>query len=135
MCLVSYQGRRSGRDFVTPTQYARLGDSLAVLVARPETKTWWKNFRGDGGWPIDVRIAGKWCEMTGRVVEGAVDDEAIAPLLEGYLSAFPAASKLLCVDDTDRRSSARVVFVKCDSRASLDCEHESRPCFECMIGC
>ena len=35
--LLAYEGRRSGRRIVLPTQYARSGDDLVILVGRPET--------------------------------------------------------------------------------------------------
>ena len=42
--LLTYEGRRTGRRIVLPTQYARHGDEVVILVGRPETKQWWRNF-------------------------------------------------------------------------------------------
>jgi hypothetical protein len=43
--LIRYRGCRTGREITTPTQYAERGSDVVILVARPDTKTWWKNFR------------------------------------------------------------------------------------------
>ncbi|MCU1499321.1 MAG: hypothetical protein JWM47_3274 [Acidimicrobiales bacterium] len=41
-CLVRYRDRRSGRTYLTPTQYATQGPDIVILVARPDAKTWWR---------------------------------------------------------------------------------------------
>lgn len=53
--LIRYRGRRSGAELTTPTQYARSGNDIVILVGRPETKTWWRNFRTDHDVDVLVR--------------------------------------------------------------------------------
>ncbi len=48
-----YQAWRTGRHIALPVSYARMGDSVVIYVAAATTKTWWRNFLGDGG-PITV---------------------------------------------------------------------------------
>jgi len=91
--LVRYTGRRSGRSFTTPTQYVRRVDDVVILVGRPETKSWWRNFRDEH--PLEVLIRRQWLAMTGRVVGGADEPEIIAPLLDAYLQRFPSAARAL----------------------------------------
>lgn len=91
--LVRYTGRRSGRQVVTPTQYARRGDDVVILVGRPETKTWWRNFIADG--EIEVLLDRRWQPMTARAVIGADDPDTVTPLLETYLRRFPRAARVL----------------------------------------
>jgi hypothetical protein len=43
--LVRYEGRRSGRRVTIPTQYARVGNDLVIMVGGAGTKSWWRNFR------------------------------------------------------------------------------------------
>jgi hypothetical protein len=43
--LIRYRGRRTGREITMPTQYAEHGSDILILVGRPDTKTWWQNFR------------------------------------------------------------------------------------------
>jgi len=105
--VVRYQGRRSGKAFSTPTQYARSGDDVVILVGHPESKSWWKNFREDRD--LDVLIRGHWLPMVGRAVLGSEDPEAIAPLLDAYLARFPKASRLLGGDVGGSTGSDAVV--------------------------
>jgi hypothetical protein len=65
IAILSYTGRRSGRSFSTPVAYRRSGDTITVNANLPQTKTWWRNFLGDGG-PVTVQFDGT--EHTGHAV-------------------------------------------------------------------
>jgi hypothetical protein len=103
--VIRYTGRRSGRTITTPIQYARDGSSIVIGVARPDEKTWWRNFREEG--PIDILVAGTWTSMVGRAVDSAASPETAAPLLAAYLARFPKAEGAL------RGSDGRAVLVGC----------------------
>jgi deazaflavin-dependent oxidoreductase (nitroreductase family) len=62
-----YTGRRSGRPYVVPVQYAREGDRLVVVPRAAASKTWWRNFRTAR--PVSVRLDGRLREGVARVVE------------------------------------------------------------------
>ena len=111
--LIRYTGRRSGREFITPTQYARHGDELIILVGRPEGKTWWRNFTSDGD--IEVLLQRRWLPMTARTVIGADDPETVMPLLDVYLQRFPRAAGALG-DDANGSRVQRAVIVWCRPR-------------------
>ena len=111
--LIRYTGRRSGREVITPTQYARRGDDVIILVGHPETKTWWRNFRTEGD--IDVLLQRRWLPMTARAVIGAEDPETITPLLETYLHRFPRAGRVL-EDEAKGPRAERAVIVWCRPR-------------------
>lgn len=111
--LVRYTGRRSGRQFVTPTQYAPRGDDVLILVGRPEVKTWWRNFTTDGD--IDLLVRRRWLPMTARAVIGADDPVTITPLLNAYLERFPRAARTLG-DDSSGSRAERAVIVWCRPR-------------------
>lgn len=111
ICAIRYRGRRSGTTYSTPTQFASHGDGLVIFVGRADTKTWWRNFREDR--ELDVLVAGEWRAMVGRAVLDAVEPDAFAPLMEGYLLRFPKAPRLL--ESTDAGSGhghAVVVFCR-----------------------
>ncbi|GAB2645672.1 hypothetical protein GCM10027169_12220 [Gordonia jinhuaensis] len=56
--VLTYTGRKSGKQFQLPVNYRRDGDnSLTVFVALPDQKSWWRNFTGDGA-PISVLLDG-----------------------------------------------------------------------------
>lgn len=63
--MLSYTGRRSGRTFSIPVAYRRAGDAIIVNANLPETKTWWRDFLGDGG-PLTLQLDGT--ERAGHAV-------------------------------------------------------------------
>jgi hypothetical protein len=65
IAILGYTGRRSGRTFSIPVAYRRTGDAITVNANLPQTKTWWRNFLGDGG-PVTVQFDG--IERTGHAV-------------------------------------------------------------------
>lgn len=111
--LVRYTGRRSGRRITTPTQYARVGDDVVILVGRPDAKQWWRNFRDPGD--LEVLVRGEWLPMTGRVLTGAREPDAAAQLLKSYLDRFPRAGRALD-GDTVEAKAAQAVIVLCRPR-------------------
>ncbi|MGY1680659.1 nitroreductase/quinone reductase family protein [Geodermatophilus sp. SYSU D01176] len=62
-----YTGRRTGRQYVLPVQYAGAGDHLVVRPQHWQHSTWWRNFRTPR--PVTVRVAGRLREGTARVVD------------------------------------------------------------------
>ena len=46
LALMCYRGRRTGRMYELPVQYARDGNRIWILPGSPEHKTWWRNLRG-----------------------------------------------------------------------------------------
>lgn len=62
-----YTGRRSGRRYVLPVQYARAGDRLVLWPQGAERKAWWRNFRSPAA--VSVRLAGRMYHGTAQVVD------------------------------------------------------------------
>lgn len=104
--LVRYTGRRTGRLVQTPTQYARDGDDVVILVGHPERKTWWRNFRSERD--LEVLLARRWTPMTARAVVGEEDPALAQRLLEAYGGRFPRAVSGLRAEDA--------VLVRCRPR-------------------
>ena len=96
-----------------PTQYAERGSDVVILVARPDNKTWWKNFRTEHD--LDLLIRGRWSPMTAKAVVGADDAAEIGPLLDAYLTRFPRARRTLGEGTRDDRAR-RAVVVRCRPR-------------------
>ena len=57
LLLIKYQGRKSGKYFTLPVQYARCDRTIYILPGSPGQKTWWRNFRT--GLPVQVVLHGK----------------------------------------------------------------------------
>ena len=67
-----YTGRRSGRVYVLPVQYARAGDRLVLWPQGADRKSWWRNFRTPA--PVTVRLAGRAYQGTAWVVTPDADE-------------------------------------------------------------
>ena len=85
--LLTYRGRRSGREYTIPVGYARHDDDVLVLVGRSSVKTWWRNFHEPA--PVRMRIAGEVHVGTARVA----DIFETRPLRSAYLEASPKAAR------------------------------------------
>jgi hypothetical protein len=75
IAILRYTGRRSGRTFSIPVAYRRSGDTITVNANLPQTKTWWRNFLGDGG-PVIVQFDGT--ERSGHAVAAQNDKGRVA---------------------------------------------------------
>ncbi|WP_424807343.1 hypothetical protein [Rhodococcus sp. 27YEA15] len=70
MVVITYRGRKSGKQFSLPVSFTRTGDELAIRVALPDKKNWWRNFLGEGG-PVTVTLDG--AEHPGHAVSTRTD--------------------------------------------------------------
>ena len=87
--LLRVTGRRSGRVFEFPVQYARQRDVVVVLPARPERKNWWRNLQTRSG--LTTWLDGRWRSGDAVVVrKGSREyDEARAI----YTDRWPSAAR------------------------------------------
>ena len=105
--LIRYTGRRTGTEYTTPVQFADAHHGLVVMVAKPETKTWWRNFTEMG--QLQVLLAGTWVPMTAHALRGADEPDAVEPLLRSYAIRFPKVAKSLDGNTLDERVRNTVV--------------------------
>jgi hypothetical protein len=82
LALVTYTGRKSGREYTIPVLYERDADTVRIEVGWPERKRWWRNLTGAGG-DVTMRLGG--AERSGHAV--ARGDEASGVAVEVTLSA------------------------------------------------
>lgn len=107
LVLLRYQGTRSGTQHSLPVQYADTHSGLVVAVAKPDTKTWWRNFTTMG--QVQVLLAGAWLPMTAHALVGSEDPDAVTPLLRSYATRFPKVVKSLDGDNLEERVEHAVV--------------------------
>ena len=117
LLLLSFTGRRSGREYTTPVGYEELDGAL--YVTSQTDRTWWRNLRG--GAAVTVRLRGEQREGRAEVIE---DDREVAEYLQGYLErhGLGAASRIaLAIDaeavpdlETLEAGLAEVVVVRID---------------------
>jgi hypothetical protein len=63
--LITYTGRRSGREYTIPVLYRDKGDEVTIAVGWPDRKVWWRNLTGEGG-PVGLVVRGE--ELRGHAV-------------------------------------------------------------------
>jgi hypothetical protein len=63
--LITYTGRRSGREYTIPVFYRDKGDEVTIAVGWPDRKVWWRNLTGKGA-PVRLVIRGD--ELRGHAV-------------------------------------------------------------------
>ena len=69
--LLTYIGRRSGRRYTLPVQYARADQSLILWPAHHDRKRWWRNLQPPA--PVQLRLAGHELHGTAQVL---IDNKA-----------------------------------------------------------
>src|SRR4051795_9171813 len=65
LALITYTGRKSGREYTIPVLYRDKGDEVTIGVGWPERKVWWRNLTGEGG-PVRLVVRGE--EVSGHAV-------------------------------------------------------------------
>lgn len=68
--LITFAGRKSGKSYTTPVNYA--WDDHALLVVSPKDRLWWRNLRG--GALVTVRVRAQTFRGVGRAFE---DEKAV----------------------------------------------------------
>jgi hypothetical protein len=66
MINIRYVGRRSGKTIETPVGYRRSGDGIVINVMAPDSKTWWRNFLGEGAPITLLKLDGQ--DRTGHAI-------------------------------------------------------------------
>ena len=91
LALLRYRGRRTGRSYELPVQYAREADRIWILPAAPECKTWWRNL--SGGAAVDLVLAGR--DRQGHATVTGPGQPGFTEGRTAYLHAHPTARRAL----------------------------------------
>ncbi len=94
--LITFTGRKSGKNFTTPVSYSQDGDLLYIF----SHAAWWKNLRPDE--PVTLRLRGK--DVPGLPETVAGDKTAIAERLAAHLRKVPSDARYYGVTFDDRGS-------------------------------
>ena len=86
--LVTYQGRKSGRQITLPVNYVRYGEQVLVLSVRK--RAWWRNFRTPS--PAVLRLQGRDLPVQGAVVQ---DEPELLAGLAVFFKGMPQAARYL----------------------------------------
>jgi deazaflavin-dependent oxidoreductase (nitroreductase family) len=89
--LITYRGRKTGREYTLPVQYVRDGQAIYIIPGMPERKTWWRSLRG--GQPVRLRLAGETLDARAEAIDGSSDPDLAARVLEQYFRRFPPSAR------------------------------------------
>ena len=73
--LITYKGRKSGKEYTIPVNYVRDGNTL--WTTSYTQRTWWRNLRGSAS--VTIQLRGKKVEAIAEVIE---DEQA---KIEGFM--------------------------------------------------
>ena len=88
MMLMTYTGRKSGKEFTIPMNYLTMNGVLYTNSYRD--RIWWRNLRG--GADVTLRLKGKDMPAHAEVIE---DQSAVARYLNEYIEAAPHLAKYM----------------------------------------
>lgn len=87
LTLITVRGRKSGKAYTLPVQYAQAGQALYILPGAPESKTWWRNLRG--GAPVTLWLRGHQVQAHAELLSG----NAVGDALKVFYQRFPASAR------------------------------------------
>lgn len=70
LALITYTGRRSGRQYTIPVLYRQQGNEVTIAVALPDRKVWWRNLQGEGA-RVLLHIRGQTRQGDATAARGA----------------------------------------------------------------
>ena len=82
-----YIGRRSGRRYALPVQYARSADHIVVYPGHADAKVWWRNLRSPAA--VEIGLAGVVHQGVGRVLAPSDASDGRAAATAAYRTRFP----------------------------------------------
>ncbi|MGB0618883.1 MAG: nitroreductase/quinone reductase family protein [Myxococcota bacterium] len=84
LCILRYEGRKSGKQYETPLSYVREGEVVRLLSSY--NTRWWTNFVAESR-PVEVEIAGERQAGSARAI--TADSEAFRDGVRRFLTALP----------------------------------------------
>jgi hypothetical protein len=99
LCLLSYRGRRSGRQVTTPLSFTRDGRLVRLLTSH--NTRWWKNFVAAPS-PVEIEIARTSHRGLARAI--TQDNAPFRNGIRAFLTALPRDARVYGIKlDRDRR--------------------------------
>ena len=92
LVIITCCGRKSGREYSVPVQYAQAGNIISIVPGMPEKKTWWRNLNEPA--PVQLRLRGESVAGKARVLKADTDAEEIVEGFRQYLRRFPGMAKV-----------------------------------------
>lgn len=117
LLLITYRGRKSGKEYTLPVQYMQDNHTLTILPGAPARKTWWRNLCG--GAPVQIVLRGRRLQGQAKVLDGAQETGQVAGVLGLVLQKHPAVASAYaihpgadgCFSQADLQQAALSVLV------------------------
>lgn len=90
--VLTYRGKKSGKVYALPVEYAQIGQTIYIVPGMPEHKSWWRNLRG--GAPVRLWVRGRELSARAEVVEDGRGGADLVDGLDAYFRKFPASAKM-----------------------------------------
>jgi len=121
LLLITYSGRKTGREYRLPVQYAQAGDAIYIIPGMPKEKTWWRNLKEAA--PVQLTLRGQSVAGNAKVLKPDTNEDAIIAGFDLYLRRFPALAKVnhirlagdgnFCAEEL-RLAAAQAVIIRVD---------------------
>jgi hypothetical protein len=99
LCIFSYRGRRSGKQYTTPLSFMREGSTVRLLSSH--NTNWWNNFL-DGSVDVEIEIARQ--TFRGKATTTVDDSDAFREGVRAFLTAVPRDARVYGIKlDSSRR--------------------------------
>lgn len=108
--ILTVTGRRTGRNYHLPVQYASDGKAIYVMPGGFEHKTWWRNLIEPAR--VQLRLEGRDVTGIGQAFHGGQDPQLVEAGLLVYFTKFA--------------TSARVRGIKLDGQGRPDSQQLKR---------
>ena len=99
LMLLTFRGRKSGRQFAIPVGYQREDDIVTVMVSEARNKQWWRNYREAGR--VALRLRGR--DLAGEAQVVAPGSDEFRQRAERSLRRVPGLSRVFGVDFDRKR--------------------------------
>jgi deazaflavin-dependent oxidoreductase (nitroreductase family) len=85
--LIAFRGRKSGKEYVIPVQYARDGSIVWIVVGFPAQKRWWRNLVGGGA--VRLCLQREWLSGDAVLYQGEAGRAGVMEGLGAMVKKYP----------------------------------------------
>ena len=96
LMLLTYRGRRSGKEYTIPVGYVPDGEEIIVIAGRAQAKSWWTNLRGPQ--QVGLLIGSRRLTGEARLATAEEAPQRLATYLEQMRRAAKAFGVPRCSD-------------------------------------
>lgn len=121
LMLITYTGKKSGKEYTLPVTYLEDGKTIYVMPGMPDKKVWWHNI--DSNTPVKLTLRGIVVPARATRLEPQKDLKFISQILRMFIMRNPPVAALFNVrraedgslnnEDMDR-ASEKIIMIRMD---------------------